>query len=232
MTQEELDSLMNGDVSLDGVLDETTDTADAEEEGMVVNTADAEGYRVAASNQWPPPPPTEDHKVVSQLDDVTKGIETKANQVFDYLETISNQMMDIEGNGRDIQKFVKTQKELFEKLHEAFPQIQTFSKALADIENAQKKVDLIITSSLDVGDGIMSIMDTMQYQDIHRQKIERVINVMRTLSKYMNSLFEGKIDDSKRVASATHIAGDKDTKDVVSEDDIEALIASLGGGHS
>ena len=70
-------------------------------------------------------------------------------------------------------------------------------------------------------------MDIMQYQDIHRQKIERVINVMRALAQYMNSLFEGKIDDSKRVSSAVYIAGDN-KEDIASDDDIEALIASFG----
>jgi chemotaxis regulatin CheY-phosphate phosphatase CheZ len=73
----------------------------------------------------------------------------------------------------------------------------------------------------------MSVMDIMQYQDIHRQKIERVINVMRALSKYMNTLFEGKIDDDKRVSSAQHIAGDTHN-DVASTDDIEALLAQFG----
>jgi len=65
------------------------------------------------------------------------------------------------------------------------------------------------------------------YQDIHRQKIERVINVMRALSTYMNQLFSGNIDDSKRVASARHLPGDSATEDVVSSDDIEALLASF-----
>jgi len=65
----------------------------------------------------------------------------------------------------------------------------------------------------------MNVMDIMQYQDIHRQKIERVINVMRALSKYMNTLFEGKIDDEKRVASATHIVGDTHN-DTASVDEI------------
>jgi len=51
---------------------------------------------------------------------------------------------------------------------------------------------------------------------------------MRALSKYMSSLFEGKIDDEKRVASAVHIAGDTHTENLVSNDDIEALIESLG----
>lgn len=78
------------------------------------------------------------------------------------------------------------------------------------------------------GDSIMTVMDIMQYQDIHRQKIERVINVMRALSSYMNQLFSGQIDDSKRVGSATHLPGDTTTEDVVSSEDIEALLASFG----
>ena len=70
-------------------------------------------------------------------------------------------------------------------------------------------------------------MDVMQYQDIHRQKIERVINIMRSLSNYMNKLFEGKVDDDKRVSSAKHIHGDEN-EDLADEDDIEALIAAFG----
>jgi hypothetical protein len=46
----------------------------------------------------------------------------------------------------------------------------------------------------------------------------------------MNRLFEGKIDDTKRVKSATHIHGDEN-EEIVSEDDIEALIAQFGGGN-
>jgi hypothetical protein len=70
------------------------------------------------------------------------------------------------------------------------------------------------------------IMDIMQYQDIHRQKIERVIGVMRALSKYMNSLFDSDIDDQKRATTANHISGD--SYEAVSEDDIEALLENLG----
>lgn len=50
---------------------------------------------------------------------------------------------------------------------------------------------------------------------------------MRALSKYMSSLFEGSIDDEKRVGSAIHIQGDTETENVVSNEDIEALIESL-----
>lgn len=78
-----------------------------------------------------------------------------------------------------------------------------------------------------IGMNTLSAMDMMQYQDIHRQKIERVINIMRALSNYMNKLFEGKIDDEKRVSSAKHIHGDENN-DVADDDDIEALIAAFG----
>lgn len=71
------------------------------------------------------------------------------------------------------------------------------------------------------------IMDTMQYQDIHRQKIERVINTIRALTGYMNSLFHSEIDDDSRVSSAQHIDGDSSQDDVVNEDEIEALLASF-----
>jgi site-specific recombinase XerD len=89
------------------------------------------------------------------------------------------------------------------------------------------KINETIETLQNSGDSIMSVMDIMQYQDIHRQKIERVINVMRALSKYMNTLFEGKMDDDKRVSSAQHIAGDAHNE-IASTEDIEALLEQFG----
>ena len=90
------------------------------------------------------------------------------------------------------------------------------------------RVEELLMNAQMAEDEIMMTMDIMQYQDIHRQKIERVINVMRALSRYMSALFEGSKDDNSRVGSAVHIHGDTTTEDVVSNEDIEALIASLG----
>ncbi|MDH5464934.1 MAG: chemotaxis protein, partial [Thiovulaceae bacterium] len=113
-------------------------------------------------------------------------------------------------------------------LHEKFPNIKTFEKLLVDnsevLEGAKFEIDTLQNN----GDQIMNIMDIMQYQDIHRQKIERVINVMRALSKYMNTLFSGQVDDSQRVSSAQHIYGDENTEDVMDNDEIEALLNSFG----
>lgn len=247
MTQEELDALMAG-----GLEDDLGDTKDAsqevadvkEETDEVAEVAEAmsakadepqansskhgENYRVSADGVWPPPPPTEDHKMVHQLDDVTRDSEEKATQMFDKLETINNFFMDAESDSNSLKEAINSNVELFTTLSEKFPNIAAFSEALEKNNSLLGTIDNII-GNLQMGqDEIMMAMDMMQYQDIHRQKIERVINVMRALSKYMNTLFEGRIDDDKRVSSAVHIAGDTTTENLVSNDDIEALIESLG----
>ena len=247
MTQEELDALMAG-----GLEDDLGDTKDAnqevadvkEETDEVAEVAEAmsakadepqansskhgENYRVSADGVWPPPPPTEDHKMVHQLDDVTRDSEEKATQMFDKLETINNFFMDAESDSNSLKDAINSNVELFTTLSEKFPNIAAFSEALEKNNSLLGTIDNII-GNLQMGqDEIMMAMDMMQYQDIHRQKIERVINVMRALSKNMNTLLEGRIDDDKRVGSAVHIAGDTTTENLVSNDDIEALIESLG----
>lgn len=228
MTQEELDALMNSDLS-DGDLDNLENEAQAHSQGSKSDTEiqGAEGYRLDADKKWPPPPPTDEHKVVHQLDDVTKDSEVKGTQIFDQLEIMSSSADEVSKKNKQLKKFLQSQEELFQKLCDSFPNIETFSNTLTEIQSAQKLCKEITLSCDDASDACMQAMDLMQYQDIHRQKIERVINVMRALAQYMNSLFEGKVDDSKRVGSATYIAGD-DNPDVANDDDIEALIASFG----
>lgn len=237
MTQEELDALMNGDIDMDVGFEESDPTEVSEEpsnEEEVVsdepyyNELDADKYRVSALHSWPPPPPTDDNKMVHQLDDVTKESEQKASEIFDLIEGISNDLGDGEKSIKTIQAVVKSNVELFSTLSEKFPHIEAFKTQLAENKKISDELKDVLEMLQNGGDTIMNIMDIMQYQDIHRQKIERVINVMRALSTYMNHLFAGKIDDSKRVTSAVHIHGDTTTEDVVSSDDIEALLASFG----
>ncbi len=227
MTQEELDALMAGDI------DDVDELSTLEEENTLDNckedkSKDAGSYRVNNKEAWPPPPPTDDHKMVHQLDDVTRDSEIKANEVFDKLETINGTLMDMEDVVASANEIMQKQTSLLKTLKDNFPDIKRFDEALKDMEELNCKTEDIVSKSQMAQDEIMMTMDIMQYQDIHRQKIERVINVMRALSRYMNSLFEGKIEDEKRVSSAVHIEGDANTEDVVSNEDIEALIASLG----
>lgn len=224
MTQEELDSLMGGD-SVNEV-DEMS-TSEGSDQEFLKETFDPNDFRVEADRKWPPPPPTEEHKVVHQLDEVTKDTEVKGSQIFDQLEIMGDSAGNIEKRVKSLKKYLQAQEELFSKLSETFPHIKTFQDALESTKEAKKSTSEIVDATNDISDASMQAMDLMQYQDIHRQKIERVINVMRALAQYMNLLFEGKIDDSKRVSSAVFIAGDN-KDDITSEEDIEALIASFG----
>lgn len=233
MTQEELDALMSGD--FDAVEDEVAELDSLEEEEPTpevvkeINGQAAEStYRASSSGIWPPPPPDDDHKVVHQLDDVTKESEEKASEIFDIIDKIGNELMEKEESVNFCIETFENNVKLFTNLSEKFPHIQSFKTAKEQNEEAQEKIQEVLGVLQESGNSLMSVMEIMQYQDIHRQKIERVINVMRALSNYMNELFAGKIDDEKRVGSAVHIHGDQGTDDLVNADDIEALLAQFG----
>ncbi|PUB95102.1 chemotaxis protein [Helicobacter pylori] len=247
MTQEELDALMNGgdlenlealetkEGAKEEAKEETNEEPKEKEEvkeenssqKMTVKKEDAEKYGKISPNEWPPPPPTEEHKVVHQLDDVTRDSEVKATQIFDQLDLIGASAEKISKMVKKIQEPLQKHQEIFDNLHGHFPNVESFKTALNEQQEILNALKSIEEEAANCSDSSMQAMDIMQFQDIHRQKIERVVNVMRALSQYMNSLFEGKIDDSKRVSSATFITGDDD-KDLASADDIEALIASFG----
>ena len=240
MTQEELDALMSGgvdeiddfedDVSqesdeqqadLDDSQDETTEAHEHHDDKEVPL-----GYSEKTAHHWPLPA-TDENKMVHQLDDVTKESEEKASEIFDIIENISNDLMEKEENLSTVLEVLQSNVELFTTLSTKFPDVAAFSTQLEKNERALSESNIALESLQSNGDAIMNVMDIMQYQDIHRQKIERVINVMRALSKYMNTLFEGRIEDDKRVSSAQHIVGDTHN-DLATTDDIEALLEQFG----
>lgn len=230
MTQEELESLLGSD--MDDVTQENQEEGEESEDSTledptIRSEAKADDFAIEQDISWPPPPPTAEHKVVHQLDDVTRDSEIKATEMFDKLEKINNLDADIEDAFGEIQQFIASQEELLQKLHTKFPDFHTFSEQLEVATKVKSNVQKVSDSLQEIANISLEAMEAMQYQDIHRQKIERVINIMRALARYMSSLFEGKIDDSKRVSSAVHIQGDK-TENVVNENDIEALIANFG----
>ncbi|BDY13344.1 chemotaxis protein [Hydrogenimonas cancrithermarum] len=225
MTQEELDALMAGDLDLES--DEPVEGSEMTDE--TVDVAEASEESVEEEEVITPPPATKEHRVVSQLDDVTRDSEEKASEIFDALDIVMN---DIEGALSALERMQAIANDfenLFGTLREKFPHIQRFKKASDEADELQKLADEAVAMLQSANDQILGAMDTMQYQDIHRQKIERVINIMRALSKYMSALFEGNVEDEKRVKSARHIEGDSHVEEVISNDDIEALIAQFGG---
>lgn len=105
--------------------------------------------------------------------------------------------------------------EIFDKLESILTITESLKESKEDAEQKVQNIENIV----------MDIMASMQYQDIHRQKIERVINNMRSISKLMNQTLH-IVDDEDIAPSAKHIAGDEST-DLVSDEELEALIASM-----
>jgi hypothetical protein len=241
MTQEELDALMSGDIDdlesladddiSDASIDEDAGFEDSDEKdnGEDLSSSNDEkplGYSPETAHHWPLPA-TNENKMVHQLDDVTKESEEKASEIFDIIEGISNNLLEEEKRAEAVIEVLESNIELFKTLSSKFPDVEAFKAQLEKNNSALDNTNEALETLQSSGDAIMSVMDIMQYQDIHRQKIERVINVMRALSNYMNSLFEGKIDDEKRVSSAQHIVGDTHNE-LASNEDIEALLAQFG----
>ncbi len=219
MTQEELDALMDGGF-------EEEEVAILEEEQ--VEDKEVEKKEVEYLEENLPPKATKDNKIVNQLDQVSQDSEKKATEIFDKLDGISEYVSTVEEKSNSIISILEENSFLFGKLSSHFDEIETFKTFYEKNNMAIQTVKDIVEKSQMSNDEIMNIMDTMQYQDIHRQKIERVVNVMRSLLKYMNTLFGSDIKDEERVSSAQHIIGDKDSGEVVTAEDIEALLENFG----
>ena len=119
------------------------------------------------------------------------------------------------------------------KATEIFDKLDSILEMIDSVEASVKEdnKENTLTKLTDMRNTIFSTMDIMQYQDIHRQKIERVINTMRSIAKVMNQSLNGidssDNEDTNFAPSAKHIAGDDDD-DQVDDDELAALIASMG----
>ncbi len=239
MNQEELDALIGSE--FDKIMEDEIDGKSEEIDEDIVDNEDVEKDETVEKTDETledfsddekdekiiPPPADEKNKVVAQLDEVTKESEEKATQILDIMDEISSNVDENVNSLKEILEILNKHKNLCEQLHHKFPHIKTFETELKEINETIQKVENIIERNETTSEKIFTAMDIMQYQDIHRQKIERVINIMRALIKYMNKLFEGNIEDEQRVQSARHIHGDENNE-VLSDEDIEALLNQFG----
>ena len=172
-----------------------------------------------------PYPVTKDHKPINQLSEVANDSEEKASKIFDVLSFILDENNVIQQESKKIDDFLNKQISLMQALSAKFPNIGVF-EANHQSAVALKESVKVIKSKVDAENmQLFEAMELMQFHDINRQKIERVMAVIRKLSGYLNNLFE---DDGshKEVAVAKHIHGDANS-DLVGGDDLEALIAEF-----
>ncbi|QKF82913.1 hypothetical protein [Halarcobacter ebronensis] len=173
-----------------------------------------------------PFPVEEDTKVVSQLSAVATDSEEKASKIFDVLSNILDYNNAIQKDIKALSNFSEKQINMLSSLNQKFPNIESFKQ---NLEFAKQMSEHISDANEKLNSGnteIFQAMELMQYHDINRQKIERVMSVIRKLTIYLNNLFEDQ-EGRPEVAVARHIHGDSSTDDLMAGDDLEALIAEF-----
>lgn len=173
------------------------------------------------------PLPVEKHnKVVNQLHQVAQDGEEQATRIFDVLSFILDENNGVQKNSKALDDFVIKQTLLLQNLVKKFPNIPVFQEHLALARSVANCASEINSRVGQENAQLFEAMELMQYHDINRQKIERVMSVIKKLSNYLNNLFEDETG-TPDVKIAKHIHGDQHNE-VVAESDLEALIAEFG----
>lgn len=168
-----------------------------------------------------PTPAQSDTKVVSQLTQVANDSEEKVSKIFDVLSLALDNNGVIRDSFKECEKSLTSQILLLNSLSQKFPNIKVFSEHLENINKMHASLKNLTNILNDEDNSIFQAMELMQFNDINRQKIERVMFVIRKLSLYLNNLFE---DDgsSKEIMVAKHIHGDENED--LAGDDLDKLI--------
>jgi chemotaxis regulatin CheY-phosphate phosphatase CheZ len=129
--------------------------------------------------------------VISELDTVTAVTERETNRVMDSLDTIS--------------QLVGRQQELITALmKKEASQTPAIAQALHDIMSAGK----------DIQDKVFEAMDLMQFQDITRQKLERIVHHLRQIHDYIIELLgTGEKNEARSISLSRTIAQTGTTPD-------------------
>ncbi|MFW3398019.1 hypothetical protein ACN9K5_08510 [Aliarcobacter butzleri] len=171
-----------------------------------------------------PFPAESDTKVVTQLSQVANDSEEKVSQIFDVLSLGLDNNNELRKAFKEYDSFITAETNLLVSLNNKFPNIKIFDEHLKNIHTVKDSIEKLKALLDDEDMHIFQGMELMQFNDINRQKIERVMSVIRKLSIYLNNLFE---DDGKttNLPMAKHIHGDE-TEDLVGED-LDKLIAEF-----
>lgn len=171
-----------------------------------------------------PFPAEKDTKVVSQLNQVANDSEEKVSQIFDVLSLTLDNNNDLRNRIKDLESFINAQTKLLDSLNKKFPNINVFTEHLKNANEVSNSLNGLKLMTNDEDTKIFQAMELMQFNDINRQKIERVMSVIRKLSLYLNNLFEDDVN-VKDIAIAKHIHGD--SNDDLIGDDLDRLIAEF-----
>jgi len=129
--------------------------------------------------------------VISELDAVTAVTERETNKVMDQLDLISS--------------LVATQQALITSV---------MSHPGAQDTSVQDAINNVMTASKDIQNKVYEAMDLMQFQDITRQKLERIVHHLRQIHDYIVDLLgTGLKSDGERASISRTITSTGTTPD-------------------
>ena len=135
--------------------------------------------------------PDSQGQVISELDAVTAVTERETNKVMDQLDVISN--------------LVGTQQGLITGL---------LQHPGAQDPGVQAAINQIMGAGKDIQNKVYEAMDLMQFQDITRQKLERIVHHLRQIHDYIVELLgTGLKSDQERPTISRTIASTGTTPD-------------------
>ena len=171
-----------------------------------------------------PLPAEDDTKVVNQLTQVANDSEEKVSQIFDVLSLTLDNNNELRNYIKEFETFITSEAAMLNSLDNKFPNIKLFNERLG-LANKMSESLKNLKNQINTEDNeIFQAMELMQFNDINRQKIERVMSVIRKLSLYLNNLFEDT-NPGKDIVVAKHIHGD--SNDDLIGDDLDKLIAEF-----
>ena len=135
---------------------------------------------------------------VNSIDNSQENKDYGAQVIVDQLEVI-------------IDDSLKYSNEVFAKLDDILDVVSKGQNNILDNADVFKQIQ----------ESVFDIMTAMQFQDIYKQKIERIIDSL--IIHFSEEDIE--VVSKEHAPSAKHISGDKDTDDLVSDDELAQLIA-------
>lgn len=111
-------------------------------------------------------------------------------------------------------------KELCDVIKESEINSVSIYENLEKIDNSLNELNIPSHELKKLKDTISQSFGVLQHQDLHRQKIERVVNYVCEKNNIDSSSYN--IADSAKT-----ISSDKNSEDTISEDELEALIKSM-----
>lgn len=134
----------------------------------------------AAPPQATPHPDGSGH-VIAELDTVTAVTERESNKVMDQLDMIG--------------QLVSRQQQLITEMmrHEG-----------AQAPGVQQAIHEVMSAGKQIQDKVFEAMDLMQFQDITRQKLERIVHHLRQIHDYIVDLLGAGLKSDSERASISH----------------------------